>query len=122
MAIGAVGRAPGNQIDGVHLWSIANIGQYGRKILATAGMLDPDFDGAYNATVRDFWQRAAGAFRGGDGHLQAWDAGGSVTPYAAFVDEIAAELGRSRVQVQSMLQRARAGLRHELEEDDGRPA
>jgi RNA polymerase sigma factor (sigma-70 family) len=38
------------------------------------------------------------------------------------VEEIAEELGRSRVQVQSMLQRARAGLRHELGEDDGRPA
>lgn len=88
--IGAHGRIPGNQIDGVHLWSIANIGQYGRKILATAGMLDPEFDHTYNATVRDFWQRAARAFRADDGYLQAWDADGSVTPYAAFVDEILA--------------------------------
>lgn len=88
--IGARGRAPGNQIDGVHLWSIANIGQYGRKILATAGMLEPDFDFTYNATVRDFWQRAARAFRADDGYLQAWDADGSVTPYAAFVEEILA--------------------------------
>lgn len=32
------------------------------------------------------------------------------------VEEIAAELGRSRVQVQSLLQRAREGLRRELEE------
>ncbi len=88
--IGAMGRVPGNQIDGVHLWSIANIGQYGRKILATAGMLDPEFDFTYNATVRDFWQRAAGSFRGDDGHLQAWDSGGSVTPYTAFVAEILA--------------------------------
>ena len=91
--IGAHGRIPGNQIDGVHLWSIANIGQYGRKILATAGMLDPEFDFTYNATVRDFWQRAARAFRADDGHLQAWDAGGSVTPYAASVDEILAATG-----------------------------
>ena len=88
--IGAHGRFPGNQIDGVHLWSIANIGQYGRKILATAGMLDPEFDFTYNATVRDFWQRAARAFRADDGHLQAWDADGSVTPYAASVEEILA--------------------------------
>jgi RNA polymerase sigma-70 factor (ECF subfamily) len=35
------------------------------------------------------------------------------------VDEIAEELGRSRVQVQSLLQRARAGLREELGADDG---
>jgi RNA polymerase sigma factor (sigma-70 family) len=34
------------------------------------------------------------------------------------VDEIAEELGRSRVQVQSLLQRARAGLREELGADD----
>lgn len=35
------------------------------------------------------------------------------------VEEIADELGRTRVQVQSLLQRARAGLRSELGEDDG---
>ena len=35
------------------------------------------------------------------------------------VEEIAIELGRTRVQVQSLLQRARAGLRHQLGEDDG---
>jgi RNA polymerase sigma-70 factor (ECF subfamily) len=35
------------------------------------------------------------------------------------VEEIAAELGRSRVQVQSLLQRARVGLRAALEGGDG---
>ena len=35
------------------------------------------------------------------------------------VEEIAEELGRSRVQVQSLLQRARAGLRDELGDRDG---
>jgi RNA polymerase sigma-70 factor (ECF subfamily) len=35
------------------------------------------------------------------------------------VDEIAGELGRSRVQVQSLLQRARDGLRRQLDGDDG---
>ncbi len=34
------------------------------------------------------------------------------------VEQIAAETGRSRVQVQSLLQRARAGLRQELEDRD----
>ena len=34
------------------------------------------------------------------------------------VAEIAAEMGRSRVQVQSLLQRARDGLRRELADDD----
>jgi hypothetical protein len=87
--IGAAGRTPGNQIDGVHLWSIANIGQYGRKVLATAGLLDPDDDLERNVVVLDFWKRAAGAFRG-DGHLQSWDAGMVVTPYVALVDEILA--------------------------------
>lgn len=88
--IGARGRIPGNQIDGVHLWSIANIGQYGRKILGTAGVLDAEFDRDYCTTVRDFWMRAARAFRADDGHLQAADAGGSVTPYAERVPEIVA--------------------------------
>jgi RNA polymerase sigma-70 factor (ECF subfamily) len=35
------------------------------------------------------------------------------------VEEIAAEVGRTRVQVQSLLQRARVGLRHALEGDHG---
>jgi RNA polymerase sigma-70 factor (ECF subfamily) len=35
------------------------------------------------------------------------------------VEEIATALGRSRVQVQSLLQRARAGLREQLGADDG---
>jgi RNA polymerase sigma-70 factor (ECF subfamily) len=35
------------------------------------------------------------------------------------VEEIAVELGRTRVQVQSLLQRARAGLRQELDGDHG---
>lgn len=35
------------------------------------------------------------------------------------VEEIAAEVGRSRVQVQSLLQRAREGLKRELGERDG---
>ncbi|MHB8330289.1 MAG: RNA polymerase sigma factor, partial [Acidimicrobiales bacterium] len=35
------------------------------------------------------------------------------------VEEIAGQLGRSRVQVQSLLQRARDGLRRELEAADG---
>src|SRR5205823_14859562 len=36
------------------------------------------------------------------------------------VDDIATELGRTRVQVQSLLQRARDGLRRALEGTDGR--
>jgi RNA polymerase sigma-70 factor (ECF subfamily) len=35
------------------------------------------------------------------------------------VEEIADELGRTRIQVQSLLQRARVGLRRQLEADDG---
>jgi RNA polymerase sigma-70 factor (ECF subfamily) len=35
------------------------------------------------------------------------------------VEDIAGELGRSRVQVQSLLQRARDALRRELDEEDG---
>jgi RNA polymerase sigma-70 factor (ECF subfamily) len=35
------------------------------------------------------------------------------------VEEVAAQVGRSRVQVQSLLQRAREGLRRELGERDG---
>jgi hypothetical protein len=87
--LGARGRQLGNQIDTVHLWSIANIYLVGRSVLAGGGMLDFDADVARTATVFDFWKRAAAAFRA-DGTLQAADAGGRVTPYSDDVDELIA--------------------------------
>jgi hypothetical protein len=82
--IGVAGRRPGNQVDSVHLWSIANIYLLGRQVLAPFGMITPADDIARTATVLDFWKRAAGPWRG-DGHLQAWDAGSVVRPYDAGV-------------------------------------
>jgi hypothetical protein len=87
--LGARGRMLGNQIDTVHLWSIANIYLVGRSVLAGGGLLDFDADVTRTAVVFDFWKRAAGAFRA-DGTLQAADAGGVVTPYTDFVAEFAA--------------------------------
>jgi hypothetical protein len=88
--IGAAGRRPGNQVDSVHLWSIANIYLLGRQVLAPFGMVTPADDLERTATVLDFWKRAAGAWRG-DGHLQAWDAGSVVRPYdRGVVDELVA--------------------------------
>jgi hypothetical protein len=84
--IGAAGRRPGNQVDSVHLWSIANIYLLGRQVLAPFGMITPADDIERTATVLDFWKRAAGPWRG-DGHLQAWDAGSVVRPYDAGVVE-----------------------------------
>jgi hypothetical protein len=52
-------------------------------------MLDVEHDLARCATMLDFWERAARAFRG-DGTRQAADAGGIVVPFAAYVGEIAA--------------------------------
>jgi hypothetical protein len=88
--IGAAGRRPGNQVDSVHLWSIANIYLVGRQVLAPFGMITPARDLDDTATVLDFWKRAAASWRA-DGHLQAWDAGGVVRPYDdAIVDELVA--------------------------------
>ncbi len=87
--LGARGRQLGNQIDTVHLWSIANIYLVGRSVLAGGGLLDFDADLARTATVFDFWKRAAAAFRA-DGTLQAADAAGRVTPYSEYVDELVA--------------------------------
>lgn len=87
--LGARGRVPGNQIDTVHLWSIANIYLVGRSVLAGGGMLDFEADVTRTAIVFDFWKRAAAAFRA-DGTLQAADAGGIVTPYTEYVDAIVA--------------------------------
>jgi hypothetical protein len=88
-ALGAHGRMLGNQIDTVHLWSIANIYLVGRTVLAGGGLIDFDADVTRTAVVFDFWKRAAASFRG-DGTLQAADSGGVVTPYTEFADEFVA--------------------------------
>lgn len=91
--IGRRARRPGCRVNAVHLWSQANIYLTGRKFLQTLHGLglveDFDDDPAPTWTVLDFWQRAAAAYRGGDGTLQAWDAGGVNTPYdAATIDTL----------------------------------
>jgi hypothetical protein len=64
--IGRRARRPGCQVDTCYLWSISNFFLLGRKILA---MLDPAADDPVaTATVLDFWERAAIAYRG-DGTL-----------------------------------------------------
>lgn len=76
--IGRRARRPGCQVDTCYLWSISNFFLLGRKIMA---MLDPAADDpTETATVLDFWERAAMAYRGDDGTRQAWDTGTS-TPY-----------------------------------------
>jgi hypothetical protein len=86
--IGRAGRALGNEIDTVRMWSIVNFHFVGRNVLLQAGMLDHDADLARTAVVLDFWERASGAFRGGDGTHQAADAAGVVTPFVAHVHDI----------------------------------
>jgi hypothetical protein len=76
--IGRLARRPGCQVDTCYLWSISNFFLLGRKIMA---MVDPQADDPVAAaTVLDFWERAALAYRGGDGTRQAWDTG-TATPY-----------------------------------------
>ena len=82
--LGARGRRPGNQIDAVHLWSIANLPLVIRQALEPFGLLDPADDFERLATIFDFWAPAALAFRA-DGHHQAWDAGLVVPRYGADV-------------------------------------
>ena len=91
--IGAAGRRPGSRVNAVHLWSQANIYLTGRKFLLglrDAGALPDHVDEVEPTwTVLDFWRRAASAYRGDDGTLQAWDAGGRNTPYG---DEVVGAL------------------------------
>ena len=88
--IGAAGKQPGNQIDAVHLWSIANIPLVGRQILAPFGMIDPAADLATLDAVFGFWEPAAASFRA-DGQLQAWDADFVVPAYGPdVIDELVA--------------------------------
>lgn len=72
--IGRQARRPGCQVDPCYLWSVANFFLLGRKIMA---MVDPQADDPEaTATVLDFWERAALAYRG-DGTRQSWDTGAS---------------------------------------------
>ncbi len=72
--IGRRARRPGCQVDPCYLWSIANFFLLGRKIMA---MVDPAGDDPFDtATVLDFWERAALAYRA-DGTRQAWDTSAS---------------------------------------------
>lgn len=87
--LGRGGHRFATQIDNVHLWAVPNFPLVGRKVLAGAGMLDPEADVAALAPVFDFWERASGAYRFDDGTHQAWDADGVATPYRAYVDTIA---------------------------------
>lgn len=89
-ALGAQGRRPGNQIDAVHLWSIANLPLVVRQALEPFGMIDPADDLERLGTIFDFWAPAALAFRG-DGHHQAYDAGLVVPRYGSeVIDELVA--------------------------------
>lgn len=84
--LGALGRRPGNQIDAVHLWSVANLPLVIRGLLEPFGLIDPADDLERLGTIFDFWAPAALAFRG-DGHHQAYDAGLVVPRYGAEVIE-----------------------------------
>jgi hypothetical protein len=84
--IGRRARRPGCRVNTVHLWSIANLPLVGRKVLELVAP-DQANDVSNLATIADFWERAARAFRA-DGTRQAWDTN-TVTPYD---DSIVAEL------------------------------
>ncbi len=86
--LGRAGHRFGTQIDNVHLWALPNFTMIGRKVLATAGMVDWTDDQRRMAKVFDFWDRAARAYRFGDGTRQAWDADGVATPYRDHVRDI----------------------------------
>ena len=88
--IGRRARVPGCQVDTCYLWSIANFPLVGRKALA---QLDPTVDRPeLLAPILDFWDRAARAYRGGDGTRQAWDTG-TATPYdPPVIDALLADI------------------------------
>jgi hypothetical protein len=89
-ALGAFGHRPGNQIDAVHLWSIANIPLVGRQVLLPFGLVDAATDEATMDAIISFWEPAAAAFRD-DGTHQAIDvAPRAVRPFAATLDQIVA--------------------------------
>ena len=86
--LGRAGHRFATQIDNVHLWALPNFAMIGRKVLATAGLVDWDEDRRRMAIVFDFWDRAARAYRFDDGTRQAWDADGVATPYREQVPRL----------------------------------
>ena len=89
--LGARGRLLGNQIDTVHLWSIANIYLVGRTVLAGGG----------HARLRSRRRRASrscstsgsgppAAFRATTARSRPRTRAASVTPYTDYVDEFVA--------------------------------
>ena len=87
--LGCAGHRFGTQVDNVHLWALPNFALIGRKVLATAGMVDWEEDARRMGIVFDFWDRAARAYRFGDGSRQAADTG-TATPYRDHVGAIVA--------------------------------
>jgi len=87
--LGRAGHDVTTQIDPVRLWAIPNFFLIGRKVLASAGMVDPSDDERRLRSVLDFWVRASGAYRFDDGSHQAADANGSATPYRAIAADAA---------------------------------
>jgi hypothetical protein len=100
--IGRRARRPGCQVDTCYLWSIANFWLVGRNVLL---QVDPASANPPDAadTVLDFWERAAMAYRGGDGTRQAWDTG-TATPYG---DDVVARLLDGVVPIGSEEERSR---------------
>jgi hypothetical protein len=88
--LGRAGHRFTTEIDPVRLWGVPNFVLTGRKVLSTAGMIDPADDERRLGIVFDFWERAARAYRFDDGTHQAADANGVATPFRAQVAEIAA--------------------------------
>lgn len=87
--IGRRARVPGCQVDTCYLWSIANFPLVGRKAIA---QMDPTADRPELVhPILDFWDRAARAYRGGDGTRMAWDTG-TATPYdEAIIERLLAD-------------------------------
>lgn len=100
--LGRSGQRFTAEIDPVRLWAVPNFFLIGRKVLMGTGMLPPD-DVERTATVLEFWEQAAAAYRFGDGTHQAADADGVATPFRAHVDEIVA-------QCEPIADDARAGI------------
>lgn len=87
--IGRRARVPGCQVDTCYLWSIANFPLVGRQAIT---QMDASADNPELLhPILDFWDRAARAYRGGDGTRQAWDTGTS-TPYDdAIIERLLAD-------------------------------
>lgn len=111
--IGRAGRIPGTQINPVNLWSIVNVFNVGRQVLAGMGRIPADHDPERTAVMLDFWKEVATTYWH-NGTLSAHESKFVVRPYGsevmADVFDGLVDVGKAGDEVTGQFRRLNAAL------------